>query len=111
MRTHVALPPVGGCDPHRPETCCLLVPRGDTAGVDDPAHPHTSGLGPIGDGRGRGVELQSCLAVRPADQEPTPAVLGLAYQQPWTRPEVHHGPETRAQRWARARESAVWAQV
>jgi hypothetical protein len=38
-------------------------------------------------------------------------VLGLAYQQPWTRQEVHHGHETRTQRWARARESAIWAQV
>src|SRR5947208_9328183 len=83
----------------------------DTTEMDYTAHPHTRGLGHIGDGRGRGFELQSCLAVRPADQEPTPAVLGLAYQQPWTRQEVPHGPATRAQRWARARESAVWAQV
>ena len=49
----------------------------DTTEVDDTAHPHTSGLGHIGDGRGRGFELHSCLAVRPADQEPPPAVLGL----------------------------------
>jgi len=83
----------------------------DTTEVDYTAHPHTTGLGHIGDGRGRGFELQSCLAVRPADQEQTPAVLGLAYQQPWTRQEVHHGHETRTQRWARDRESAVWAQV
>jgi hypothetical protein len=38
-------------------------------------------------------------------------VLGLAYQQPWTRQEVHHGHQTRTQRWARPRESAVWAPV
>jgi hypothetical protein len=81
----------------------------DTTEVDYTAHPHTRGVGHIGDGRGRGFELHSCLAVRPA--EPTPTVLGLAYQQPWTRQEVHHGHETRSQRWARARESAVWAQV
>jgi Transposase DNA-binding len=81
----------------------------DTTELDYTAHPHTSGLGHIGDGQGRGFELHSCRAVRPA--EPTPAVLGLAYQQPWTRQEVHQGPETRTQRWARPRESAVWAQV
>ena len=81
----------------------------DTTEVDYTAHPHTRGLGHIGDGRGRGFELHSCLAVRPA--EPSPAVLGRAYQQPWTRQEVHHGPETRTPRGARARESAVWAQV
>jgi hypothetical protein len=81
----------------------------DTTEVDYTAHRHTRGLGHIGDGRGRGFELHSCLTVRPA--EPTPTVLGLAYQQPWTRQEVHHGHETRTQRWARARESAVWAQV
>jgi hypothetical protein len=80
----------------------------DTTEVDYTAHAHTTGLGHIGDGRGRGVELHSCLAVRAA--EPPPAVLGLAYQQPWTRQEVHHGHETRTQRWARPRESAVWAQ-
>src|SRR5205807_6190930 len=38
----------------------------DTTEVDDTAHPHTGGLGPIGDGGGRGYELQRCLAVRPA---------------------------------------------
>src|SRR5205085_4311728 len=81
----------------------------DTTEMDYTAHPHTRGLGHIGDGRGRGFELQSCLAVRPV--APTPAVLGLAYQQPWTRQEVRHGQETRTQRWARPRESAVWAQV
>jgi hypothetical protein len=81
----------------------------DTTEMDYTAPPHTRGLGHIGDGRGRGFELQSCLAVRPA--EPTPVVLGLAYQQPWSRQEVHHGHETRTQRWARPRESAVWAQV
>src|SRR5436190_5649553 len=81
----------------------------DTTEVDYTAHPHTTGLGHIGDGRGRGFELHGCLAVRPA--EPTPAVLGLAHQQPWTRQEIHHGHETRTQRWARPRESAVWARV
>ena len=50
----------------------------DTTERDDTAHPPTRGLGPIGDGRGRGFALHRCLAVRPA--EPTPAVLGLAYQ-------------------------------
>src|SRR5919198_5856889 len=81
----------------------------DTTEVDYTAHARTRDLGHIGDGRGRGFALHSCLAVRPA--EPTPTVLGLAYQQPWTRQEVHQGHETRTQRWARARESAVWAQV
>src|SRR2546429_8030988 len=41
----------------------------DTTEVDDTAPPHTGGLGAIGDGRGRGYELQSWLAVRPAEDQ------------------------------------------
>src|SRR5579864_6752163 len=58
----------------------------DTTELDYTAHRQTQGLGHIGDGRGRGFEVQSCLAVQPAD-------------------------ESRAARWARERESAVWGQV
>lgn len=81
----------------------------DTTELDYTPHRHTAGLGPIGDGRGRGFEVQSCLAVQPTGGPPQ--VLGLAYQQPWARPPVHPPQETRGQRWARERESAVWGHV
>ena len=47
----------------------------DTAELDYTAHPHTRGLGPIGDGRGQGLLLHSTLAVLPD----TRSVLGLAH--------------------------------
>jgi hypothetical protein len=81
----------------------------DTTELDYSAQRQTMGLGHIGDGRGRGFEVQSCLAVQPTPG--TPGVLGLAYQQPWTRTQVHPLAATRAQRWAGERESAIWAQV
>jgi hypothetical protein len=81
----------------------------DTTEVDFSAHKQTSGLGPIGNGGGRGFEVQSCLAVRPT--MPAPTVLGLAYQRPWVRGAPHRGRETRRQRWQRDRESAIWGQT
>jgi hypothetical protein len=42
----------------------------DTRELDDTAHPHTRGVGHIGDGRGRGFELHRCPAVRPAEPPP-----------------------------------------
>jgi hypothetical protein len=62
----------------------------DTTELDYTAHPHTTGLGPIGDGRGRGFLLHSTLAIVPraaswawptpkwfcANQRPSPARIG-----------------------------------
>jgi len=49
----------------------------DTTELDYTAHPKTKGVGPIGDGKGRGLLLHSTLAVRPSDRQ----VLGLAHAQ------------------------------
>jgi len=77
----------------------------DTTELDYTHHPTTQGLGPIGNGRGRGFLLQSVLAVRPAPRQ----VLGLAAQEPFLRQPAPQPNESRAQRQQRARESQVWS--
>ena len=72
----------------------------DTTELDYTAHPHTSGLGPIGDGRGRGLLLHSTLAVLPD----TRSVLGLAHAQVVRRTPA---PASRPH-WTRSAESRVW---
>jgi hypothetical protein len=75
----------------------------DASELDYTAHPHTSGLGPIGNGGGRGLLLQSMLAIRPT----TRTVVGLAYQCPTIRQPAPKG-ESCPQRRHRERESQVW---
>ena len=75
----------------------------DTTEVDFTAHPKTTGLGPIGNGGGNGLLVQSVLAIEPT----TCRVVGLAYQEPLLRQRAPKG-ETRAQRRKRGRESQVW---
>src|SRR5262249_36957847 len=63
-----------------------------------------SGLGESGDGNGRGVYLQTILAVSPESRE----VLGCAWQRPFMRV-----PAPKGEPWARlrrcAQESASWS--
>jgi len=75
----------------------------DTSALDFTTHNRTTGLGPIGDTRGKGLMMHSCLAVRPgADQA---EVIGLAAQQVWCRrPKVYRGHESRARRAKRCTE-------
>jgi Transposase DNA-binding/Transposase Tn5 dimerisation domain len=54
----------------------------DGSHLDYTAHAATTGLGPIGDHRGRGLILHSTLAVRPDERR----VLGLANLQIFVRP-------------------------
>jgi len=68
----------------------------DTTELDVRAHMQTTGLGHSGDTRGRGFEMQRCMAVLPDDE--TPEILGLAAQKVWTRHVVHKGSETREER-------------
>lgn len=75
----------------------------DTTEVDFTAHPKTRGLGPIGNGGGAGILVQSVLAIEPATRH----VLGLAYQEPFLRRAAPKG-ESCAQRRQRERESQVW---
>lgn len=75
----------------------------DTSELDFTAHPGVTGLGPIGNGKGRGLLLQSMLAIRPD----THTVVGLAYQQSTLRQGAPAG-ETCVQRRKRGRESQGW---
>lgn len=77
----------------------------DTTHADFTAHRKTQGLGPIGDGNGRGFLLQTVLAVLPSPRE----VLGIAHQEPFLRQPVPPGrKENSSQRQRRPRESQVW---
>jgi hypothetical protein len=62
-----------------PEAVVLLVQ--DTTEIDLSAHAAMAGLGPIGNGQGRGILLQTVLAVSPETQ----AVLGCLAQHPFLR--------------------------
>ena len=53
----------------------------DTTELDFTFHAGMSGLGPIGNGKGRGLLLQSVLALCPTPRR----VLGLAWQEPFLR--------------------------
>jgi len=87
------------------EEVVLLVQ--DTTEVDYTHHPTKKGLGPIGNGQGRGLLLHSTVAVVPGE---TPQVLGLAHHQvvlrqpaPKPRPQDYSSPE--GQVWAQAAEA------
>ncbi|MDZ7970855.1 MAG: IS4 family transposase, partial [Nostoc sp. DedSLP03] len=55
----------------------------DTTELDYTHHREVKGLGHIGDGKGRGMMLHTCLAVVPLPLNPQ--ILGLAGQIPWLR--------------------------
>ena len=78
----------------------------DTTEIDHSHHPKTLGLGPIGNGRGRGYLLQTVLAVTPQPRQ----VLGIAAQEPFLRKQAPKG-QSCAQRRARERESQVWSRM
>jgi hypothetical protein len=84
----------------------------DTTNLDYSQHPATQDLGVIGDGRGRGFELHSALAVRveswTLEQRPEGTVVGLFDQQCRTPRPAPEG-ETRGQRLKRPRKSQTWA--
>ncbi len=85
------------------ETLPVVLLVQDTTELDYTHHPRTIGLGPIGDDRGRGLLLQSVLAIDPATHQ----VLGCAHQEPFLRQPAPKG-ETRAQRRKRDKETDVW---
>ena len=81
----------------------------DITELDYSGHQATEGLGPIGDHRGQGLMVHNTVALEPNQR----IVLGLAYQQVWSRDEVaHKGTESRTQRRARAnRQSQRWVKA
>jgi len=79
----------------------------DTTELDYTKHSTKEGLGPIGDGRGRGLLLHSTLAVVP---DATPQILGLAHQQvvlrkPVVKPRPNYTSTPEGQVWAVAAEA------
>jgi hypothetical protein len=86
------------------ETSPLVLLVQDTTEVDLSHHPKTTGLVQVGNERGRGLYLQTVLAVLPENGE----VLGCAMQEPFVRKPAPAG-ETRSQRRQRSeRETDVW---
>jgi len=84
----------------------------DTTILDYSRHLASEGLGVIGDGRGRGFELHSALAVRieswTLEHRPEGVVVGL-FDQRCGRPQPVKAGESRAQRLSRPRKSQRWA--
>lgn len=79
----------------------------DTTQVDLSHHPKTNGVGQIGNRQGRGLYLQTVLALVPETGE----VLGCAIQEPFVRTPAPAG-ETRSKRRQRdTRETDVWMQL
>lgn len=81
----------------------------DTSELDYSSQTQTRDLGHIGNAKGRGLMLHSCLAVIPTPGNAMP--IGLARQRVWRRTELKTKGETRTARAARARESEVWAET
>jgi hypothetical protein len=75
----------------------------DTSEMDFTEHTVLQGIGPIGDGKGRGFLQHNSLAVVPEPKQ----VLGLAYQQLYIRKEAPQNEHT-SQRKRRDRESVLW---
>jgi hypothetical protein len=84
---------------------CLVIC--DTMETDFGIHRHVEGLGPTGDGRGRGFLLHSALLV----QADTREVLGLAGQELFYRRPTGRASENSYRRTQRKRESEVWGRV
>ncbi|MDX1966691.1 MAG: IS4 family transposase [Planctomycetaceae bacterium] len=84
---------------------CLVI--NDTTETDFGIHRHVEGLGPTGDGGGRGFLLHSALLV----QADTREVIGLAGQELFYRQPIGRAKESSYRRTQRARESEVWGRV
>ena len=78
----------------------------DTTEIDFGTKRQAKGLGPVGTGLGRGFMIHSGLMVEPQEEW----IVGLAGQVEFHRQPAPKG-ETRTQRRARDRESAVWGQL
>jgi len=78
----------------------------DTMETDFGIHRHVEGLGPTGDGDGRGFFLHSSLMVAPQTGE----IIGLAGQQLFYRQDAPEG-ENSYQTRQRPRESEVWGRL
>lgn len=78
----------------------------DTTDLNHYSHPATKGLGMLGDGKGRGVQLHSCLVYNCHEK----LIEGAAGALLHYRSRVPKN-ETRAQRLRRVRESELWGNL
>jgi hypothetical protein len=78
----------------------------DTTDIDHFSHRATTGLGQLGKGNGRGMQLHSCLVYNCEDKQ----VEGSAGALIHYRPKVPKN-ETRMQRLSRIRESELWGNL
>lgn len=87
----------------------VLFPQ-DTSELNFTTHWALEDAGHIGDGKGYGFELHSCLAVIPDEQNPD--IIGLANQFVWARQhEPRRQKEKRTARYHRRTEADVWAET
>ncbi len=97
-------------EPHwrqtRTQTSGHFLLLGDTTTLDFGIHRDVEGLGPVGNGGGRGFLLHSSLMVSAEGEE----IMGLAGQTIHHRKPVPKG-ETFRQRLNRERESKIWGDV
>lgn len=86
----------------------------DSSDLDFSRHRRTQDLGVIGDGKGRGFEVHSALAVRvegwTLEQRPEGQVVGL-FDQQCRRPRPAPKGESRRKRLERRRKSSWWAEA
>jgi hypothetical protein len=86
----------------------------DSSLLDYSHHRRTKDLGVIGNGKGKGFELHSALAVRveawTLEQRPEGQVVGL-FDQRCRRPRPAPAGESRRQRLSRPRKSSWWAEA
>jgi hypothetical protein len=78
----------------------------DTTDLNFTWHQATTGLGMLGDGKGRGIQLHSCLMYS-LDEKQVVGVAGAVTHYRSFMPKN----ETRTQRLARSRESEIWGNV
>jgi hypothetical protein len=103
-----------------PENAILFIQ--DATVLDYSAHKACQGLGPVGDGRGQGLMLHSCLAIVPPRLTIIPPksssgenlssngyVLGMAHQSVWARPDAAI-PKPLKKRQERT-EQDIWAET
>jgi hypothetical protein len=79
----------------------------DTTEIDLSHRLHLSGLGQVGNERGRGFYLQTMLAVLPQSR----AVLGCAMQEPFVRTPAPTSERRSQRRFRQARETDVWMRL
>jgi transposase-like protein/transposase Tn5 family protein len=84
---------------------CLLI--SDTMETDFGIHRDVAGLGPTGDGDGRGFMLHSSLMVQAKTRE----IIGLAGQELFYRKSTGRARENSYRRTQRERESEVWGRL